>query len=571
MSGPLAVALSTALMTIAGFGVLGVSRVARRPRDLLRFAGIAPLAGMAFTGCVSGILVIFEWRLSIAGLVALTCATLLVGALRLERIGTAPAPPAARRRRSKLDLALVLVSIASIGIVSAYALALFRIQPLFEYDGWAMWGMKSRALAVLGGADPDVFASEAYARLHLEYPLLIPSLHALPLQLTDGFSSNTVVLSCLALGLAGVLAIWGLLRDRVRPVLLLPFVAAIVAMPAFFGQLLTGYADVPLAMFVAAGVVAAARWLVDDERSWLALVTLFLAAAVLAKNEGLLYAAAAYVALLVVASGRRRAAGVSAGVVALVYAPWRAYVAIHDLGAPDYDLSASFDLPWVAHRLGRGPEAAGGLWSRATDTGAFGILLVLGIVSVCIAAVCGNRRLAGFAGAFGALSFAGLSWIYVLTPYDVSEFLATNGSRVVVSLVVALAALAPLLLEETVTKLSGGAAEALAPESATGTSPRPPDLERRGGRRDASLVSSRWRATPPVFPWWSRSGTRRRSCPRSPRGSQPSSTACRDPGRSSSWTTARPTAPTASPSSSTHVTRASRSRASRAGSGTRSR
>ncbi len=104
----------------------------------------------------------------------------------------------------------------------------------------------------------------------------------------------------------------GLLRDRVRASILLPFVAALATAPAFFGQLATGYANVPLAMFVAAGVVAAARWLLDDARALLILTTLFVAAACLTKNEGLLFGAATLVALVIAAEGRRRAVLVSA-------------------------------------------------------------------------------------------------------------------------------------------------------------------------------------------------------------------------------------------------------------------
>ena len=443
------------LQTIAGLGLLAVLGLAATPRDLVRFAAVSPLAGMAWTGVVAATLATFGSRLGVGGLVLLTLGTCAAGALRAtrrprvaNRAVQLPAP------RSWLDRAAVGAALLALAVVLVAALALFRVKPLAEYDGWAMWGMKSRAIAVLGGADPSVFASSAYARLHLEYPLLLPALHALPLQLATRFSSNIVVLNCLAIGLAGLAAVWGLLRGRVRAALLLPFVAAMAAAPGFFGQLATGYADIPLAMFVAAGVVAAARWLLDGEGAWLALVTLFMAAAALTKNEGLLFGAATYVALLMAADGRRRGVLLSGLVVALVYAPWRAYVAIHDLGAPDYDLASSFNLPWVAGRLDRAPVAARGLFERATASYQFGFLLLVGTVAVLAALVFGPRRLGILGAGFGLLSFAGLTWIYVLTPNDVSDFLVTNGDRVVVSLVLGLTALAPLLFEETTRRLA---------------------------------------------------------------------------------------------------------------------
>jgi hypothetical protein len=457
MSNALAVIAVVLVQTLAGFGVLAASGLGATLRDLLRNAAIAPLAGMAWTGVAAASLATLGSRLSASGLVVLTLATCAIGALRMRRHAGSPRVVRATAGDARwwLDRVAVIAAVFALGAVVVTAAALFRVKSLAEYDGWAMWGMKSRAIAVLGGADPDVFASPAYARLHLEYPLLLPALHALPLLLVDGFSSKIVVLSCFAIGLAGLAAVWGILRERVRAAILLPFVAALATAPAFFGQLATGYADVPVAMFVAAGVVASARWLLDDQRAWLLLTTLFVAAATLTKNEGLLFGAATYVALLVAADGRRRAVGISAAAVALVYAPWKAYVVIHDLGAPDYDLTSSLNLPWVLPRLDRAPVAAEGLLQRATEKHQFGFLLLLGAIAIACALVFGPRRLGVLAGGFGALSFAGLTWIYVLTPNDVTDFLSTNGDRVIVSLVVGLTALAPLLFEEAARQLRG--------------------------------------------------------------------------------------------------------------------
>ena len=458
MSPGVAVLIVAAVETVAGLGFLAAIGLVSTARELPRFAAVAPLAGMAWVGIVAATLATLGSRLSIVGLLLLTVATCAAGVVRVaRRKDRGVAFTRVPRARSLFDGLAVASALLALGVVSLFALALFLVKPLAEYDGWAMWGMKSRALAALGG-DPGVFASPAYGRLHLEYPLLLPSLHALPLQLLDGFASNAVVLSCLAIGFAGLAAVWGLLRDRVRASLLLPFVAALATAPAFFGQLATGYADVPVAMFAAVGAVAGARWLLDDARAWLALTTLFVVAACLAKNEGLLSGAATYVALLIVAEGRRRAVFVSALVAGLVYAPWRAHVAIHDVGAPAYDLAQSFNLPFIVPRLGRAPEAGEGLLRLATNQYQFGFLLALGVAAVVVALVVGPRRLGVFGGAFGFLSFAGLTWIYVLAPEEVSTFISTNGDRVVVSLVVGLAALAPLLFEEAARQLAGARA-----------------------------------------------------------------------------------------------------------------
>lgn len=462
MTGWVALVAVLGLHTVTGLGVVAVLGAARSPGELLRRSGLAPLAGMASAGVVGAILATTGLRLGLAGLVALAALTCGAGAGRLVFAPRPPAPPPARRPHTRIALASAVASLGAVAVVAAFALAGFRDKPLAEYDGWAIWGMKARALATLGSADQAVFASDAYARLHLEYPLLLPILHALPLQAADGFASNTVLLSALAIGVAGLLAIWAILREAVQAPLLLAFVAAIACAPAFLLQLQTGYADVPLAVLVAAGLAAAGRWLVRNEGPWLALAALLFAAAALTKNEGMLFAASALVPLLAVARERRRAVAAALAAVGVAYLPWRAYMLVHDLEAPDYDLSSSFDMPFVAGRLDRVPVAGEQLLRDALEPGQLGFLLVLGLASVLVALVAGRRDLGLLAGGFALLSFAGLTWIYVLTPYDVAFFLSTNSTRVVVAPVLALAALSPLLVAESSRALEGEPADARA-------------------------------------------------------------------------------------------------------------
>jgi hypothetical protein len=410
---------------------------------------------MAWVGIAGATLATFGARLDLRGLVVLTALTCVVGAVRLRAsaVGTRRAVPVVRGGGAGFAVGLVLLT--TLVAFGAFALSAFRVKPLLEYDGWAMWGMKARAIAVLGSADEAVFASEAYDRLHLDYPLLLPALYSLPLQAAEGFSSNTVVLMCFAIGVAGVLAIWGVLRDRVRSWLLLAFLAAIAAMPAVSVQLGTGYADVPLALFVAAGLCAAARWLLDDGGQWLVLATVFLAASVLTKNEGLLFAIAVYLPLALSARGRRRPIAISAGVTALLYAPWRVFLTVNDLDTPDYTLSSSLNLPWIAGRIDRIPPAANGLLEQALDWEQFGFVLMLGLAAAALALVLGVWPLGILGSGFAVTSFAGLTWIYVLTPNEVASYLRSNANRVVMSLVVGVAALTPLVIEECARTLAG--------------------------------------------------------------------------------------------------------------------
>lgn len=460
MSGTVAVAFACVLFTLCGLGVLGLLGVARSPRELLHRTAVAPLAGMAWVGVVAATFATVDLGFGLAGLVVVTAATGVAGALRLalgRRAAVAPArsetPLPGDTPSRGIERALAGISLVVLAIVGAFAFATYHVKPLVEYDGWAMWGMKAKAIALLD-TESAVLASDAYARLHVEYPILLPALHALPIDAAERFTSSIVVLHCVVIGVAGLLAIWGLMRDRVRAVLLLPFLAAIAAIPAFFFQLGSGYADVPLAMFLAAGAAAAARWLVDERGSWLALSTVFLSAAGLTKNEGLMFAAAILLSLGVAASGRRRSVLLAGGVVALTNAPWRAYVSAHDLPSSGYDLAATFDLTLLDEHLRRVPQAVLGVLERSSAPGEVGLLLVIGATCAILALTFGHRRLGLFATSYAALSIAGLAWIYVITPADISSFLGSSGDRVVMSVVIGLAALSPLLAEECARTLS---------------------------------------------------------------------------------------------------------------------
>jgi hypothetical protein len=55
-------------------------------------------------------------------------------------------------------------------VVLAHALFAFSVRPLVEWDGWAIWAMKARALYDFGGVDHGVFTTLPYGPL--QHPLL---------------------------------------------------------------------------------------------------------------------------------------------------------------------------------------------------------------------------------------------------------------------------------------------------------------------------------------------------------------------------------------------------------------
>jgi hypothetical protein len=432
------------VLFLLGLGLLPIIGLARTVQQIRHRWGLAYLTGIAAAGIVAATLAVLEVPFSPGALIAVTILALAGGYGRLRPDGgrlERPRRTTADRIAGRVGVAVLLACAAGM----AYAVA---SEPLDEYDGWAIWGLKAHAIAALGGSSGDVLASPAYDFSHLEYPLLAPGLEALGLNSAGRYESRLIVIQCVLIGLAGLLAVWGALRDRVRPLLLWPALAAIAVAPAMLSQLESGLADMPLALFVAAGLVTAGRWLLEPQDSWLALATLFFAAAALTKDEGDLFVAAALTGLVLVAQGRRLQVGIATAAVGLAVLPWRVYVAVHHFSTSDFKLSRSFDPGWLGHHLGHAPTAFAILLSHSVDIHYYEFLLPLGLGAIALSLTRGPRTLGIFAAVFVALSAVGLSWIYVISQIPLLEYLEITEDRVTASIVIGCAALAPLLVAE---------------------------------------------------------------------------------------------------------------------------
>jgi hypothetical protein len=248
----------------------------------------------------------------------------------------------------------------------------------------------------------------------------------------------------LAFGFAA--ALWSLLRDRVPAAFAGVAVLAIAAAHSTLSQLAGNLADIPLAFLVALGVVALARTLVEDDRTLLVPAAIFLGAAALTKPEGLLFAAAALVPYVLLT--RTRAALFTAGAVAALVAPWwLIFVPANHLSNPEYDLLDVLNPSYLADHSDRARPALEGLWHQIWS-GGWGLLVPFALVSLAGALAARRWRLAGFATAWSLLSFAGLLGILWVSTIPIHILVPWTSYRIVDSLVLGAAALAPLLAGE---------------------------------------------------------------------------------------------------------------------------
>jgi hypothetical protein len=414
---------ANALMLVAGLGLVG-----------LRRAAVAYLAGIALCGVLAAELAVvgvaYGWTL--LAVTAAVSAAYRIWRLRSARGGlrlTRPSLPALAA--CALLLALVVRAWPS-----------YTVQPFDEYDGWAMWAMKARALYLFGWADPTLFAAPAAAPLHLDYPLFLPALEALGYRTLGGFDTQLVHVQFLLLAVASVAALAWVLRGVSSSWVVWSVVVAAAAAPNVLLRLLTGYADLPLALLVAPAVAAAARWLLTRERFLLELATLLFAAAALTKNEGLIFVLAAYVGLLVTAPRLWRPLLVSALALEALLLPWQVYVAAHGIQSDSVFASA---FRFHGH-LGIGPIALRRLVEECFSFRQWTLLAPLFALALLAAALRGSYRIALFGAVWAGASLAALTWIYVSSSIPYSDYLDFSADRIVSSLVLGAVALVPLLV-----------------------------------------------------------------------------------------------------------------------------
>jgi hypothetical protein len=227
----------------------------------------------------------------------------------------------------------------------------------------------------------------------------------------------------------------------------------IVTASQFLFQLITHYADVPLGIFVAAGVAAGGAWLASPRPdSWtLACFVAFLGMAGLTKNEGLLFAGAAGIALAaaVMAGADRsrwRPAAIAIAALAAVVLPWRLYTLAFGLDSPDYDLTNIVRVGYLRDHTDRLHVAVPELWRQISATNHWGYVVPILVLALVSGAVAGRWQITLYSGVWLALSFGGLLMTYWVSILPVESNLSNSSYRTIVSLIAGGLVLTPLLL-----------------------------------------------------------------------------------------------------------------------------
>jgi hypothetical protein len=433
-----------------GFAAVGVAVVLLAgipPRRswLATIAGLAPAAGIATCGIIAslGAMLGIDVRPIVTGVlvVALLILVRLVLGRRRPGIGSLTPP-----RPGIVGRVLELVPLAVLAVLSVAIVRFGVASGLDAWDGWALWGSKAHALFVDGDVWGPVFREPAYLMQHQEYPILFPALEALSAGAIDRFDPTLIDVEPAVILVAFGWGAWAILRLVVAPAVAAGAALALTGSAPLIENGAANYADSVVASFTALGLLCLLVWLSKGSTATLVLAALFLAAAAASKAEGLLFATAAIAAALATAHGFgrsiRSALAFGAAVLA-VPALWAVVDRLNGPGAKNVDRAALVDPEAMLDAAGRIPTAAWRLLEEIAD----GWTLALVAVVVAILAACLVRLWwhAAFVALWGVLAFGALVGVYYASTAPIDWHLGTSADRVVFSIMLGLAIMAPML------------------------------------------------------------------------------------------------------------------------------
>lgn len=444
-------------LALGGLGLLSLvghlSEVA--PRRLIYAGGLGYLVGVAavMQGCILLLVIGVPFGIwMVVALCALFASPLLRELLRSARLRSrqvAFGDWLGEAWREHRVVVVTMTAFFALAVIVLLTVGNHPLQPL-DYDAWDLWARKASYMYFHPQLPLAPFTSTpgGASHLHPDYPMLLPLLEALQFRAISRYEVSSVhlVVWLLMVGFVWAGVYLSSLRGHAATGALL-FAGAALSMSA---QLLTGYADVPMALFLCLGVLEIGAWLESRSPADLAVAAVLLVGAAGTKNEGIFGAIAALVvAIAVVAIAYRdrlrQISIMAAGVVLIGVLPWRLWLALNHVKA-EISLSKAVDPSYLSSRSDRLGPAIKALYGQLTNVQSIAVLVP---IAIAVGLVCIRRRRVRGVAAFylflGIVYFASLVWAYWISPLDIHFLINTSVTRIYVGVaVIALAALVQL-------------------------------------------------------------------------------------------------------------------------------
>ena len=411
--------------------------------ELARLSGVAYMFGVAATSVVWVFELIVGIPFGLVTIIGTGAVLAFVASFVGHRVGHRLPGIRVGKKVPRLSFVSAIFAAATIVYLEA-AFRAARLAGLYEFDAWAFWVPKAKAIYYFGGLDEQFFRE----LINQPYPPLVPALEAAAFHFMGAPDVVTVHLQFWFLFVGFIAAVVGLLSGRVPPLFLWPSLLLMLVTPHIGGHFYHPTADFLIDELFAIAALLIALWLIDRKDWQLLGAGILLAAVVLTKREGYAFAASVIVAALVVTARERRAAWpklIAVGIVAAAAAlPWRIFLAVRGLGgggpeAGGTGLFSNLDRAWPSLRLAVSTLFDYHLWLMVTP---------LAVVAILAAFAAGARILPLYTTlllVFAVVAFTYSTWAF--PSLGISKEPALNPIvRLTGEVVLLTPALVPLLL-----------------------------------------------------------------------------------------------------------------------------
>ncbi|MDX6510333.1 MAG: hypothetical protein QOG81_2085 [Gaiellaceae bacterium] len=444
---------------LVGYSLVGSA--GRSVARTLSYLGLAIVVGTGAIFAALGVLAPFGLRIGLGAFLVVAAGLCVVGLVLRRRLRWSHESPAAPPPRTLLEDAVVTASAFGLVVLGAIVfVGAFRSVPWLD-DTWYFWLPKGRALDKIGldpslwRPDPHFTASygdgqETLRFIRPDNPLWFSMLleRVVPSGARFDFRTANVELAVLLVSFVGATArlLWG----RVRQALLLPALLLVFAAPELLRQAQGGAADVPLAIYLALALLAAAGWLAERRPVALVLLVVCGSAAVAMKTEGL-FELPLFLAVLSLAAWRARRAllplwAACAGAIATVV-PWLVWRSMHGVSNV-FSIRDALSPSYLSGRTDLLRSAAHILGHDFTSVRQWSLILPLTII-LGAAAGLRDRRVVWLAPAVGLLaSYVLFVWVSWADP-EGSFRLIASAYRYVTPPLVTAGVFLPILAEKT--------------------------------------------------------------------------------------------------------------------------
>jgi len=421
-----------ALIILLAGCALTVAVMARQRRSIAEIAGLVLLLGVGSAGTlmiVASLLGIAPGR-ALLIIIAIVAIVVLVMSLRRGRLP-----------QISLPLLQSPVWFNPVSLVPILALAAGNIAvlivamgfPLFEWDSFVIWGLKTKVLSYSALTPrPGYFSDLRFNYSHLDYPLLLPMLITGTYGMMHEVNEQLGKVVLPLLYAAQTLLVYSGARLWLGRLGSLLLTVLLICAPTSLQIAGLGNADMALTTFHLGSTLYLVRWIGQRQRCDIILAGVFSVFAALTKNEGMpLAGIAALVAMVFSVFIWQRQTWVDLGIFMLILILGVGLWLMCRAGVPHSDENYPARLTWsvLSQNAGRLPTILRTFLDYLDDPRGWGGLWLL----LPLLAMLGFRAFARVdTGALWMLLIMQLGlyvMVYIITPWNVDKLLNVSVAR----------------------------------------------------------------------------------------------------------------------------------------------